>query len=137
MGTKGNKFVFLKPDEGSVSVRITVTDQLKAGGEFKLLKKDTNEILDVWKFNMDYKQPFEKVIKTQLKDMGFSALVWQILACSENPAVHDGAVKVEFFQLNKPCSVTVNSVSRFDSIAPCKFKSPVSYPDAITFVVKS
>lgn len=136
MEKKGNKFVFLKPEDGSVSVRITITDQLMAGGEFKLLKKDNNEVLDVWKVNMDHKQPFEKIVKVPLKELSFANLVWQILTCSQNPAVKDGAIKIEFLQSQKPCNSSINIVKRFDNIAPCKLKSPNSYADGITFVLK-
>lgn len=136
MEKKGNKFVFLKPEDGSVSVRITITDQLMAGGEFKLFKKDNAEVLDVWKVNMDFKQDYEKIIKVPLKELNFANLVWQMLTCSQNPAVKDGAIKIEFLQSQKLCNSSINVVKRFDSIAPCKLKSPNSYADGITFVLK-
>lgn len=137
MEKKQNRFCFIKPNDGPVTIRITVTDQIMAGGDFKLVKKDSKEVIDQFKIKLDYKQPFEKSFKSPLASMNFGGLVWQILCCSMNPAVKDGAIKIEFFQNKKPCSTNSSIVGRIDNIAPCQVKNPSSYSDSMIFVIKT
>ncbi len=131
------RFCFIKEKEGPVTMRITVTDQLMAGGDFKLVKKDSKKIIDQFKIKLDHKQPFEKTIKAQMSAINFAGLVWQILCCSTNPAVKDGAIKIEFFQNRKPCSTNSSIVGRLDNIAPCAVKNPSAYADSMIFVIKT
>lgn len=137
MDKKSNRFCFVKPNEGPVTVRITATDALMAGGDFKLVKKDTKEIIEQFKVSFDHKKPFEKVFKCTLQSMNFAGMVWQILTCSTNIHVKDGAIKIEFFQNNKPCSVNSQIVGRLENIAPCQVKTPSSYQDSMVFVLKT
>jgi hypothetical protein len=137
MEKKATNFCFVKPEDGALSIKITVTDQLKAGGDFKIVKKDTKEVIDQWKVSLDYTLPFEKTLKVPLKELNFSAIVWQVLTCSQNMAVKDGAIKIEFSQMGKPCATTVQCVGRLDNIAPCKIKAPSSYTDSVMAVLKT
>jgi hypothetical protein len=137
MEKKSNRFCFIKPNEGAVLIKITVTDALMAGGDFKIVKKDTKEVLEQFKVNFDFKKPFEKTLKPNLSAMNFAGMVWQILTCSSNMHVKDGAIKIEFFQNGKPCNLNSSITGRFDNIAPCQLKSPSSYQDSLVFVLKT
>ncbi len=137
MEKKSNRFCFVKPNEGPVTIKITATDALMAGGDFKIVKKDSKEVIEQFKVSFDYNKPFEKTIKAQLSTLNFAGMVWQILSCSTNIHVKDGAIKIEFFQNNKPCNVNSSIVGRFENIAPCQLKSPSTYQDSLVFVLKT
>lgn len=132
------KFVFLNPEIKLVSLKIDISEQLMCGGEFRVLDKENTKTLESFKFNADWKNPFEKIIKTPISHLNFSYLVWQILICSNNKTMSDVAIRIGFFQDGKECSYsTIKPVFNSNNIAPCALKNPNKYEDSIIFVLKS
>lgn len=136
MGQNTNKFVFVKEVDGIITLHVSITECLKAGGEFTLFSKDTRNVLGKWKVSIGASGHTEVPIKVPLHNMQFSVLVWQLLTCSTNPALDDGAIRIEFSQGNKTCKQSVLTEANLTNIAPCIFRHPTSYKDAITFVIK-
>jgi hypothetical protein len=129
-------FCFIDPEGASITVRMSVSRALMAGGDFKIFYRDTTKVLESWKMSGDDKNPDERILRTKKMDLNKSKLAWNILTCSKDADVFSGVLEIKVYQGRDECQITYPARQKVENIPPCKVKGVQEAKGSLTFFIK-
>lgn len=129
-------FCFIDPEGSSITVRMSISRALMAGGDFKIFYRDTTNVLESWKMSCDAKNPDERILRTKKLDLNKSKLVWNVLTCSSDSDVYTGVLEMKVYQGREECKMTYPSRQKVENIPPCKVKGVQEVSGSLTFFIK-
>ncbi len=132
----GAKYCVIEEDKGPVFLEISVEPSIVAGGDFKLIKPETEETIKNWKATVDNETPLKNKIHPDPKTLHKAALAWELLVCSLNPDIFESQIKIRITQGGKVCKTNAPLNSTRLNIPPCKVNEPDSFRDAVIFIIK-
>lgn len=135
--SKINRICIVNKDEGFISVNFSVSNELMAGAEFKLLNSNNLEEINTWKMASKNASKSIYTIKLTAENINRHILTWQALVCSLNPKVFIGEINVVITQKGHPCRINIPATKEFDNIAPCQLNRPDKATQSLMFVLKT
>lgn len=136
MARVSQRFCFLQPTDGIIEIKLSVSDHILAGGDFRITKRDSTEILEKWKMSADSGNAGIKILSNVANKLNFCSMVWQVLCCSSNKDIGEATLRVEILQGSKPATLNAPIFVNLEKVAHCQLKMPVQWNDVITFVEK-
>lgn len=130
-------YCFIDPDGPSVTVRMEMSQELMAGGDFKIFYRETTKVIENWKMSGDSKNPDERILRTKKQDLNKSKLAWNVLTCSTDSDIYKGFVNIKVYQGPDECKMTYPAKQKIENIPPCKIKDTKSTKGNLTFFIKN
>lgn len=129
-------YCILEDNDLAVTLEITVEPNIVAGGDFKLINSQNNEILKNWKITVDYENPSKVRVHSSPKELNKVIMNWEILCCSMNPDIFESTIKFHLKQGGKYCKLTDKLEFTRLNIPPCKVNEPDSFQGSIIFIIR-
>ncbi len=115
---------------------LTVEEEFIAGGDFKIVNTESNEILEEWKLTADFGRPTIYKIQTDADELHKAKLIWNVLICTRNANRFEGKLGIKFFQKRKPCKMSSPSSYILLNVPPCALQSTENLAGSLFFIVK-
>lgn len=132
-----SRYCIVLPDDGLVTVRLSVPPYIAAGSDFILYNEDGTRVVEQWKLSAENNSYADRIIKTDIRNLNRKNLAWAVLSCSLNPRISEALIEIEFFQKESLCQMTLPASQRLLNIPPCKVKGADKFSGSLMFIVRS
>ncbi len=129
------KYCIIEPSDYAVTLEVVVEPHIVAGGDFQLINAEDNSEIKRWKMSVDFDDPAQKRIHSSPQELHKTILTWQMLCCSKDKDIFEGAIKFSIKQNKKQCKVTEPLKFTRVNIPPCKLKQPDSFNGSLVFII--
>lgn len=131
---KGENYCIIRPDLGSVYVRLRVEGKLMCGGDFKLYLEDHKTLKEQWKMSAEGLDFSDQTVRTAPADLSQKKMVWQVVCCSTDPRDYAGSIEVIVFQNDNRCPTTAPTKKQLTNLPPCAINKFERTSGSLTFI---
>jgi|GEM_PF-3370807 hypothetical protein len=129
------RLCLINPDNGPISIGISLSSALMCGGNFKITAP-SKFVIDDFKMSADDTDSEHYIIHCNPNDLNKAQLSWQLLYCSKATNISEGSIVFDFYQMGNRCKQNLESVWYFRNIPACQLRNPASFQGIITFAIK-
>lgn len=137
MARRGDNICIIELNEGPVTIKLTMPDNIMCGGDFKVYDQSRNNVIEQFKMSANPGEFAIANISTWPRDLNKCFLAWTVLCCSNTASVYKGVPRIEFRQMDNFCKLTFPLEWNMMNIPPCKLGSSESFSGSVMFIVKS
>lgn len=130
-------FCVFSPFDGNFKISILADDFIVLGADFKILKTETKEVIENWKFSADKGKSAYYDLLTLPQDLHKCSVYWNILCCSRNPNKFMGRVQIKIMQGNKTLKTTTPTSYNLRNLPPCQLNGSEEFSGNFTFINNS
>jgi len=122
---------------GSIFIKLSTSDGITAGAEFKLYKKDSLNYINIWKLKSKDGNPDIVEIDKPLLLLNKHIITWQVLYCSSQIDIYDGIIYIDFIQDENKLKSNIPTEKIVKNVPPCAIKRFDKFTDSLMFIAKN
>ena len=90
MARRGDNICIIELNEGPVTIKLTMPDNIMCGGDFKVYDQSRNNVIEQFKMSANPGEFAIANISTWPRDLNKCFLAWTVLCCSNTASVYKG-----------------------------------------------
>lgn len=132
---KVDRICLIDPKNTGLKLIVSLSENVMAGIEIKLLKNDKTEIKTI-KTTVAPNSKFYKEITIEPMQLHKGYLVWNVVLCSSDIKTEKAIFELTLQQNLQNLRPTIPTLRNITSIPPCKFNKTTDFTDSLMFMVK-